>query len=357
MSKIGVPTLKTACINPCQLKKKASAALLKHVDKLVIKQNVLILVSCLLKTYKDFFLLYDGDIAVLEGYTVQNMCRKLNRHMGNVITVTSNKKKAGTVVYKTDAMSFQQALQLVATSQESAQNTIQECANILRSDILTLEKTPLNTSSVDTIMKGEVSVPDNMSFFFRKLYNGDEGTVSAQKQRFIDSSSADAVYCCSGTKLLPGKHITHALTLKSMTGSKRVVTLEQRNGHCASNEAVCRVEMGLEEGILFQDVNYVPDGVLKQPGLCVGMAWDNFDINIETLNGLRTIHHIYGIVYQNISSAVAEVTCIPAHRNSGHRCSKVSCNAKNDTIEPCYKKLKISEHEFTSQEFLPAASF
>ena len=103
-----------------------------------------------------------------------------------------------------------------------------------------------------------------------------------------------------------------------MTGSKRVVTLEQHNGHCTSNETVCRVEMGLEEGILFQeDVNYVPDGVLKQPGICVGMACSNFDINIETLNGLGIIHHTYSIVYQNISSAVAEVACIPAHRNSG----------------------------------------
>ena len=159
-----------------QLKKKASAALLKHVDKLAIKQNVHILVSSLLKTYKDLFLSYGGDIAVLEGYTVQNMCRKLNKPMG-VITVTSNKKKTGTFVYKTDAMSFQQALQLVATCQESAQNTIQECANILYRDILKLQKTPLNTCSVDTIMKGEVSIPDNVNFFFRKLYNGDEGSV------------------------------------------------------------------------------------------------------------------------------------------------------------------------------------
>ena len=71
-------------------------------------------------------------------------------------------------------------------------------------------------------------------------------------------------------------------------------------------------------------------------------------LNIETLNGLGTIHHTYGIVYQNISSAVAEVACIPTHRNSGRRFSKVSCIAKNDTIEPYYKKLKISEHEFTS---------
>ena len=157
--------------------------------------------------------MYGGDIAVLEGYTVQNICRKLNKYMGNVITVASNKKKTGTIVYKTDAISFQQVLQLVATSQESAENTIQECANILCRDILTLEKTPLNTSSVDTIMTGEVSIPDNVNFFFRKLYSGDEETLSAQKQRFIDSSLADVVYCCSGTKLLPGKHITHALTL------------------------------------------------------------------------------------------------------------------------------------------------
>ena len=54
-----------------------------------------------------------------------------------------------------------------------------------------------------------------------------------------------------------------------MTGSKRVVRLEQQNGHSASNETVCRVEIGLEEGILFhEDVNYVSDGALKQPGLC-----------------------------------------------------------------------------------------
>ena len=56
--------------------------------------------------------------------------------------------------------------------------------------------------------------------------------------------------------------------------------------------------MGLEEGTLFQeDINYVPDGVLKQPGLCVGMPWDNFDIKIETPYGLGTIHHTYDIVY------------------------------------------------------------
>ena len=56
-----------------QLKKKAYAALLKHVDKLVIKQNVPMLVSSLLETYKDFLLSHGGDITVLKVYTVQNV--------------------------------------------------------------------------------------------------------------------------------------------------------------------------------------------------------------------------------------------------------------------------------------------
>ena len=152
--------------NP-QLTKKASAALLKYVNQLVTKQNVCILVSSLLKTYKDFFLWYGGDITVLEGYMVQNMCKKLNKHMGNIITVISNKKKIGTIVYKTDAVS-EQTLQLVAISQESGYDNSQEYANILTSDIVTSEKTPLNISSVDTIIV-EVSTPDNV-FFLSKCY-------------------------------------------------------------------------------------------------------------------------------------------------------------------------------------------
>ena len=203
LNKVHLPS---ANKNP-QLTKKASAALLKYVNQLVTKQNVCILVSSLLKTYKDFFLWYGGDITVLEGYMVQNMCKKLNKHMGNIITVISNKKKIGTIVYKTDAVS-EQTLQLVAISQESGYDNSQEYANILTSDILTSEKTPLIISSVDTIIV-ELSTPDNV-FFIKMLYNRDKGTVSSQEQRFIDSGSADAVYCCSRTKLLPDKHITHA---------------------------------------------------------------------------------------------------------------------------------------------------
>ena len=49
-----------------QLKKRASTALLKHVERLVINQSVPVLASSLLKVYKDLFLSYGGDMTVLE---------------------------------------------------------------------------------------------------------------------------------------------------------------------------------------------------------------------------------------------------------------------------------------------------
>ena len=49
----------------------------------------------------------------------------------------------------------------------------------------------------------------------------------------------------------------------------------------------------------------------------MGMAWGNFNINIEPLNWQRTICHLYGIVSQNISCALAERACISALKNSG----------------------------------------
>lgn len=40
---------------------------------------------------------------------------------------------------------------------------------------------------------------------------------------------------------------------------------------------------------------------MKKKPLATGFASDNCDININTLSGSNTIHHTYGICYQNIS--------------------------------------------------------
>ena len=98
-----------------------------------------------------------------------------------------------------------------------------------------------------------------------------EVTPNARKERLIKSNAADAVFACSGSKKLPGKHLGLGLALKSMTGIRNVVTLLNRYGHCASNETIRRVDMGLEEGIIKdRSSSYVPIGILKVKGLCTG---------------------------------------------------------------------------------------
>ena len=41
----------------------------------------------------------------------------------------------------------------------------------------------------------------------------------------MNSTSADVVYACSRGKLLPGKHISVGVALKSMIGNKSIVNL------------------------------------------------------------------------------------------------------------------------------------
>ena len=88
-----------------------------------------------------------------------------------------------------------------------------------------------------------------------------------------------------------------SISMLAFTGSKNVVTLMDRCGHCASSETIRRIDMSLEATINDKE-KVVPDGIRKLPFLSTGTAWDNFGINLETHSGKDTIHHNYGICYQ-----------------------------------------------------------
>ena len=124
----------------------------------------------------------------------------------------------------------------------------------------------------------------------------------------------DIVYACSGGELLPGRHISLSVALKSMTGSKSIVNLLNRFGHCISNEKVRRTDIGMES-FLTSSNSLVPDQIVKTQDLYTALTWDNFDVNLETLSGADSVHHTHGICYQNISSTIqvpqkiTETTC------------------------------------------------
>ena len=79
------------------------------------------------------------------------------------------------------------------------------------------------------------------------------------------------MYACSGGKLLPGKHLSLGLTVKSITGNKNAVTLVNKFGHSASNEKIRCIDMGIESTISQQDT-LLPGMFLRDPILCTALA-------------------------------------------------------------------------------------
>ena len=94
----------------------------------------------------------------------------------------------------------------------------------------------------------------------------------------------------------------------------------------------------------------VSNDIVKRRDLSIGLAWDNFDLNIETLSGAGTVHHTYGICYQNIDENCMEVIeeITPGTSSEGKRKRKFSKvqSTYNEELPPYFKKPKYSGFDF-----------
>ena len=192
----------------------------------------------------------------------------------------------------------------------SEEYAIQEAADVLRKAVLNLLKeTPDLPSSLklEDFENGQVKPPDLLVNFFERLYAPDPMKISDGMKRRANSSAQDAVYTISRGKLKPAKHLTMGLAMKSLTGSRKVVEILNRLGHSISYHTTEEIETELATTISVQNQS-LPDGLLKQSGLCTSLAWDNYDELTETLSGKDTLHDTVGICYQNIVDNEAPVT-------------------------------------------------
>ena len=94
-----------------------------------------------------------------------------------------------------------------------------------------------------------------------------------------------------------------------------------------------------------------PDGLFQSPGLAIGLAWDNYDENTETLSGSGTLHDTFGICYQNISVKIPDNSDPPgiAGQISTGVKKKRSFTAPPTQLEPYRKKPKITHFEFITK--------
>ena len=153
------------------------------------------------------------------------MCCMLQLRIPLNIEAKNNK----TVVWQKGNMRYDEALRLAKISAESDDCMIWRCASKLRNDIFVVKSKQICESvTVDNIMEGEAIPPGSVKDFFKMLYTGNLSTteeLSSRKSRLNDFSAAEAVFCCSAGKLIPGKQLPLGFALKFMAGSKKVLTL------------------------------------------------------------------------------------------------------------------------------------
>ena len=122
-----------------------------------------------------------------------------------------------------------------------------DIALLPRDEINRAERFPLpNNLKIEDIKRGEVTVPELVITFFENLGPDARRWESKFKKLIIKSMSEDAVFAATVGLKKPQKHLMLGITLKCLAGSRKVIEIMNRLGHCASYHTMEEVEI---EGI------------------------------------------------------------------------------------------------------------
>lgn len=216
----------------------------------VIVNKTPMLASDLFHLYKEEFLSLGGNREDIDRYTVQGLVTKIKERFKD-ITVDKQANKAGNVIFHSSLSSTEAFARLTGISEKV--EAIRCAAMVLRTEILGMPptKTPSPTS-LHTLKENAPMIPDLILFFFRTLVGGlqaDTGVESSRDvvERKAMALSSDAIFNCSRGNVKPWKHQTIGLGLGALTGSKTLVTIMNRFGHCISYDEV----KGLETEIAY----------------------------------------------------------------------------------------------------------
>ena len=247
---------------------------------------------------------------------------------------------------------------------------VRDIALLLREQINRAERFPLpNNLKIEDIKRGEVTVPELVSTFFQNLIGEPDlrRWESNLKKIRIKSMSEDAVFAATTGLKKPQKHLMLGIALTSLTGSRKVIEIMNRLGHCASYHTIKDVET--EATLESTKRNFVTPLGMK-PRCETDVAWDNFDRFVETITGKETVHDTVGITYQTITEEEPtdqepgddenllseEETCFTRevteaiHETLDKKKRRRAYQSRSLNIIPYRKKLKLRTSDFLSND-------
>ena len=177
-------------------------------------------------------------------------------------------------------------------------NDIKQCNGIIK---------PLCVDDV-SIEKGRCLIPESLYSFLSEVISrqdkkattvSDGATLSAEKGRRVVMLGQDIIHAATNSQVKTPKHVGLAVTIHHLTGSKEVVTLLNRMGHCSSYDDVEIVNTAWAREMVARSQQ---TGVVILSNITAGpfvqFAVDNNDFIEETLDGKQTTHATTLVVYQ-----------------------------------------------------------
>lgn len=184
------------------------------------------------------------EAASKDGETYDNLLSKANfelklknRFEGLLkFTILHNKKIVGPINRDIDENLY---------SLLEEKDILRNAAGILRRKILSIEQKSLpDNIKTSDLLQGECDIPQTLKDFYLSVLAdcNSKRKKNNATNRIINSLSADVIYNATKGKIKSSKHITLAMTLKSLTSSRKIIEIINRYGHCCSYQVVEELE-------------------------------------------------------------------------------------------------------------------
>ena len=125
---------------------------------------------------------------------------------------------------------------------------------------------PLNVNDVSLECARRL-IPDSLYLLLRLMITSDITKVTeviaskaecknSNEERLVISIAQDIMYCCGKSRVKLPKHVSLAMCVQHLTGSKTLVTLLNRMGHCCSYDDLRAVDTSIATEVLTKAQEY-----------------------------------------------------------------------------------------------------
>ena len=198
----------------------------------------------------------------------------MNLHFKERIIIHKRKyKRGGSLIYNSK-ITLEKSLKLTDLQKSKLDQRIKDVTFTLRAIIKSATRTNLPSSGItfNDIINGEVRIPPCL------VVGPDHRShESASKIRRAESLAADTVFSMTNGRKKLSKYLKLGIAVKSMTGSKKLIGMLSRYGHCVSYPTTEELETKLMF-IVTSASKISPPDLVPDSSLTYGIAFDKKQI-------------------------------------------------------------------------------